>query len=188
MWPEKKVSQKGALCSVLSFACQFLSKGCIQCPGNLCHGGIVKYFIAASSLNTRKTQWPGTEMWHAKFMWETYLRPRRAYRAAKEGTSERRAISGVGRWEGKLWAPSLPWLGFCHTFTLAWILCKTARDWLLRGRSPVVRTSQDWTAWPPAQIPVVPGRGEKATPDEVWTRPFLWANMPVAFGLMNCAF
>lgn len=54
MWPEKKVSQKGALCSVLSFACQFLYKGGVQCPRKQCHGGIVEYFTAAPCLHAQR--------------------------------------------------------------------------------------------------------------------------------------
>lgn len=138
------MSQKGALCSLLSFACQFLHKGCMQYPGKQCYGGIVKYFVAVSTLHAQKTQWLRTGMWHAKMMWETCSRTRGSLQSSRRGgdLGTRRVVSERGRQKRKLWESTMLWLRLSHTFYLNWDTTRwSAVDWILREVGHIVRNN-----------------------------------------------
>lgn len=111
--------------------------------------------------------------------------------AGQLGAEESWARSTAMGWEAGMNA--LLWLRSYHTLHLNSDAVRwSPLDWPLREGSHVVRyTSRDTTSGEflaPAHSHWAPGRREKGIPGEVCTHPFLGATMPLAFGLMNCAF
>lgn len=164
---KKTVSRKGVLCSVLSFACQFLYKSGMQCPGKQCCGEIIKYFIAAPCVHAQEPQWQRTEMWHVKFMGKHAPGPGKAYRETRGGDLGQRTVSGGGRQEKKKSFGYLQSSDFVTLSALTQILWDTVpTDWILKRRSHVVRntaqdtTSRDFLASLPGSVWLLGGGGK----------------------------
>lgn len=181
---QKKQCHKRAplLCAVLNLS--VLCKGCVQCPGKQQCDGIVKYFVTAPSLHTQNTQWlTRTGMWHVQLVWETgRAQVKLTSSQSQRSYGEKRSQQGE-RWKKKLWAPLSS--GFVTLSSLNQILRQDGPH----GMDIECKESQGpGTSCPPSLDPLSSWVGQKVTLNDVWTHPFLWANMLVAFRLMNCAF
>lgn len=153
-------------------------------------------FYSSTQSADSQSQWPRTKVGHAEHMWETFLRPRGGTgQPGEEETEEREEPQKGWKWGHKAssTSPAL-YLGFVILSALTHIL----RDhpWWTRYKGEGVMGQKQFLrhSCPRGFLALqleprlAAGRGEKMLPDEVRTHPFLWANMPVAFGLMNCAF